>query len=475
MIVPGELLWLALVGLPTASALGCVVLSPRLAERIARAASLATLAVALLLLVGPARGSAGGILGWDALSDLFAVLVAALYALSTWESSLYLASVRASALSPSNYYALLGGFAAAMLATLSVSDLALMWIGLETTTVVSALLVMYDRRPASVEAAWRYTLIASGGLAVGLFALALLYRETGSLDAFALAAHPPALTAALALVVALALIGFGTKVGLFPMHAWLPDTHSEAPAPVSALLSGVLLPTALYVFLRIYDLLPSTGALGLHELVVAVGALTALVAAFLTFGQRSYKRLFAYSSMENMGIALVGIGLGGIALYGALLLLVAHAFAKSSAFSCAGAALRTTGTSRIDAVRGLGRRRPRTGVLWILSGLAVTGAPPFGSFVAEFVILTGALAQGAYAAVAALIVALAVAFAGINYPLGRMVFSRADPPDRPADVPEGWLSTVVPGIALGVALAVGLGSIPYLTGAVRIAAGGGFP
>jgi len=475
MIVPGETLWLTLIGLPTASALAGAFVRPGLAERIARAASLVTLVAALLLLVGPSRGSAGGILGWDAMSDLFAVLVAALYALSTWDSARYLGSVRASALSPSTYYALLGGFAAAMLATLAVSDLALMWIGLEATTVVSALLVMYDRRPASVEAAWRYVLIASGGLAVGLFALALLYGEAGSLDAFALAAHPPAWTPALALVVALALVGFGTKVGLFPMHAWLPDAHSEAPAPVSALLSGALLPTALYVFLRIYDLVPPTGALGLRELVVGVGALTALVAAFLTFGQRSYKRLFAYSSMENMGIALVGIGLGGIALYGALLLLVAHAFAKSSAFACSGTALQTTGTSRIDSVRGFGRRSPRTGALWLLSGLAVTGTPPFGSFAAELVILTGALAQGAYGVVAALVVTLGVAFAGVNYPLGRMVLSRAESPELPSEATESWLSTIVPGIALGVALAVGLGSIPYLTGALRIAAGGGFP
>ncbi len=471
----GEWLWLAVLALPTLAALGAAVVPPRAAERLSRGASLGTVAAALLLLVGPSQGSAGPLLGWDATSDLFAVLVASIYALSTWYSALDLATVRPSVLSPSVYYALLSGFAAAMLGTLAVSNLALMWIGLEATTIVSALLVMYDRRPASVEAAWRYTLMASGGLAVGLFGLALLYGQTGSLDAFALAAHPPPLTAALALVVALALVGFGTKVGLFPMHAWLPDAHSEAPAPVSALFSGVLLPTALYVFLRIFQLLPPTGALGLRELVVFVGALTALVAAFLTLAQRSYKRLFAYSSMENMGIALVGIGLGGIALYGAILLLIAHAFAKSSAFYCSGTVLRTTGTSRIDEVRGVGRRLPRTGPLWILSGLAVAGAPPFGSFAAELVILTGAFAQGSFGVAAALVLALGVAFAGINYPLGRMVLSRPEGPEPGPAGPESWLATIVPGLALGVALAVGLGSIPYLTDALRIATGGAFP
>ncbi|EQD70909.1 hydrogenase 4 subunit F, partial [mine drainage metagenome] len=164
----GEILWLGVLGAPILSALAALAARRRAAERFTRVLSLVTLAAALLLLVGPSRGSAGTVLGWDATSDLFAALVAAVYALSAWYSPVYLASVRASVLSPSVYYALLSGFAAAMLGTLAVSNLALMWIGLEATTILSALLVMYDRRPSSVEAAWRYTLIASGGLAVGL-------------------------------------------------------------------------------------------------------------------------------------------------------------------------------------------------------------------------------------------------------------------------------------------------------------------
>ncbi|EQD42158.1 hydrogenase 4 subunit F, partial [mine drainage metagenome] len=165
--------------------------------------------------------------------------------------------------------------------TLSVSDLGLMWIGVEGTTVASALLIVLERKPASVEAAWRYTIIASAGLTLSLFALLLLYRETGTLDAFTLAAHPPPLTGSLVLVVGLALVGYGTKVGLFPMHTWLPDAHSEAPSPVSALFSGVLLPTALYAFLRVYDVVSQPVPAALRDLVIVFGLVTALVAAFL--------------------------------------------------------------------------------------------------------------------------------------------------------------------------------------------------
>jgi hydrogenase-4 component F len=474
MTIPAAPLWLLLLLLPGTSVVFAALSRSAMAETLSRGMSLATVAVALLLLDAPASGSFGSILEWDSTSRLFALLVAAIYALSTFYSSAYLAPLRPSRITPSQYYALLSGFAVAMLLTLAVSDLAIMWIGLEATTVLSALLIVYDRHPASVEASWRYTLLASAGLTIGLFGLVTLYSQTGTLDAFALATHPPAMTAALALVVGLALVGFGTKVGLFPMHSWLPDAHSEAPAPVSALFSGVLLPTALYVFLRVYDLLPSAGASGIRELVVALGALTAVIAALLTLAQRSYKRLFAYSSMENMGIAVVGIGLGGMALYGALLLIVAHAFAKSSAFYCSGNALRATGTSQIAGLRGLRYRLPVTSTLWVLAGLAVTGAPPFGSFAAELVILTGAVGQGAYGAAIAVGFALLVAFVGVNFAIGRMVFSEPEP-DAPPTRTENWASVVPTAIALSVALLVGVVALPYLAPALRMASGGAFP
>ena len=254
-----------------------------------------------------------------------------------------------------------------MVAVLVVSDLGLMWIGVEATTVASALLIVLERKPASVEAAWRYTLIASAGLTIALFALLVLYTATGTLDGFRLAAAPPPVTLPIEMAVALALVGYGTKVGLFPMHTWLPDAHSEAPSPISAMFSGVLLPTGLYAFLRVYRVLPDPSPLVIRDLILAFGVATALVAAFLLQRQRSYKRLLAYSSMEVMGLAVIGIALGGVALYGALILIVAHAFAKSAAFYCSGSVLRATGTVRIDEVRNLRATMPVTGAGWVSS------------------------------------------------------------------------------------------------------------
>lgn len=437
-------------------------------ERVARSAAIATVGAAVLLLVLRPTGQWGRYLGVDPVSDLFLFLVASIYLLSTWSSRGYLAHGPTRFLTPSRYYALLAGFAGAMIFTLSVTDLGLMWVGLEATTVASALLIVLERRPASVEAAWRYTLIASAGLAVALFGLVILYGATGTLDTTVLAAHPVPVSLAVTFAVALILVGYGTKVGLFPMHTWLPDAHSEAPSPISALLSGVLLPTALYAFLRVYGLLVRPVPVGLSDLVVLFGLATAVVAALLLQRQRSYKRLFAYSSMEVMGVAVLGVGLGGIALYGALVLVVAHAFAKASAFYCSGRVLHRTGTGRLDEVHDLATRLPFTSGSWVLSSAAVTGAPPFGTFVGEILILAGAQASGAYAVAAVLAAALALAFLGVNYQIGHAVFGsgegevhREADPLRPLFVP--W-------VGLGLCLALGLGAVPYLSPLIRLAA-----
>jgi hydrogenase-4 component F len=478
MILDSPALWLYLVLLaPASGAILSQVPYPRVSERVARVTSLLSLAAGVALLVLPGRGTFGPYFGVDRLSDLFLFLVTAVYVSSTWFSRGYLAHVHRPFLTPERYYGLLGAFALAMLFTLSVSDLGLMWIGVEGTTVASALLIVLERKPTSVEAAWRYTIIASAGLTLSLFALLLLYRETGTLDAFTLAADPPPLTGSLVLVVGLALVGYGTKLGLFPMHTWLPDAHSEAPSPVSALFSGVLLPTALYAFLRVYDIVPQPVPPALQDLVIAFGLVTALVAAFLLQQQRSFKRMLAYSSMENMGVATVGVGLGGLAFYGALLLLVAHAFAKSSAFYSAGTVLRRVGTTQMNKVRDLRNRLPGTSGAWVLSGLAVTGTPPFGTFFGELFILTGAVAEGQFTVVGLLLLALVVAFLGVNAQLGRMIFLE-DPQGPSQRLPEGLGETFLPWGNVLVALLLGLVSLPYLSDAIRMAAGmvpGGIP
>ncbi len=472
-----QLALLLLLAAPSAASLLALVPYGAVSRVAARAGSLVAVGASVSLLVTSASGTWGPYLGVDALADVLLFTVTSIYATSVWYSDRYLRAVHRPYLTPQVYYALLSAFAFTMIAALLVTDLGLMWIGIEATTVSSALLIVLERRPTSVEAAWRYTLIASAGLTIALFALLLLYTDTGTLDANRLAAAPPALTLPVLMAVALALVGYGTKVGIFPMHTWLPDAHSEAPSPISAMFSGVLLPTALYAFLRVYRVLGTPVPATIQDLLLAFGLTTALAGAFLLQRQRSYKRMFAYSSMEVMGLALTGVAIGGIALYGALILLVAHAFAKSAVFYCSGNVLRETGTNRIDEVRDLRRQMPATGAAWVLAALAVTGAPPFGTFLGELLIVAGALAIGAYWIAALFVLAILVAFVGVNGQVGRMVFGEpaggATEPSRRADAGAG-----IAYLNVAFALALGVASLPYLSAALRGAAalfGGGAP
>jgi hydrogenase-4 component F len=470
MILTDPRLWLfVLLASPIGGGFLSLIPLGRWSERVSRLTATVSWVAASVLLATQATAYWSSYFSLDPLSDLFVFLVASIYASSTWYSRGYLSGVREPFLTPQVYYALLNAFAFAMLLTLVVGDLGLMWIGVEATTVASALLIVLERKPTSVEAAWRYTLIASAGLTVALFALLLLYDSAGTLNAHQLATHPPALTVPIAMAASLALVGYGTKIGLFPMHTWLPDAHSEAPSPVSALFSGVLLPTALYAFLRVYAIIPAPVPASLSDLVIAFGLTTALVAAFLMQRQSSFKRLLAYSSMENMGIAVVGVGIGGIALYGALILIVAHAFAKSASFYCAGNVLRRYGTTRIENVRGLRERMPLTGATWVLSGLAVTGAPPFGTFVGEVLILVGAVAVGGWWIVVGLAVALLTAFLGLNRQIGGMVFGAPVGPNPPSWREGAW-DAVIPLVNVGVALLLGIVALPYLGPAIHSAA-----
>jgi hydrogenase-4 component F len=471
------LLLFALLTAPSAAAVLALIPYPHVSQSVARAGAVLAFAAAALLLATGAQGRWGPYLGLDPLSDVFLVMVTGVYATSIWYSRGYLQHVARPFLTPQVYYSLLSAFAFSMIAVLVVTDLGLMWIGVEATTVASALLIVLERRPASVEAAWRYTLIASAGLTIALFALLLLYISTGTLDGFALAANPPAVTLPVEMAVSLALVGYGTKVGLFPMHTWLPDAHSEAPSPVSAMFSGVLLPTALYAFLRVYRVLPSPAPVAVTDLILAFGLATAVVAAFLIQRQRSFKRLLAYSSMEVMGLAVIGIALGGLALYGALLLLVAHAFAKSAAFYCGGNVLRSAGTNRIDEIRNLRETMPATGLAWVVSAAAVTGAPPFGTFLGELLIVVGAISVGQVWVAGVVVAAILVAFLGVNSQIGRMVFGEATANSRPlvGSSDSGWGYAY---LNVGVALAIGVAALPYLSSGLRAAAtllGGSLP
>ena len=369
-------------------------------------------------------------------------------------------------------------FLSAMTLVTVTQNLALMWAAIEGTTLASAPLVYFYRRRGALEAAWKYLLLCSVGIAlallgtffVGIAASAGPGAGSG-LTLSALTGCAPSMSRPwLKAAFALALVGYGTKMGLAPLHTWLPDTHSQAPSPVSALLSGALLNCAFLGVLRFYQICLASGDAAFARtllLVFGFGSI-ALACAFLV-GQRDYKRLFAYSSIENMGILAVGVGLGGAATYGAMLHAVNHSLCKAGLFFLAGNVLRAFGTTSARDVRGVLARLPTTGVLLTALLLAIGGAPPFGPFWSEFLIFQTAIG-GAHPALGALFVALiATAFlgmAGVALPMLQGVSSAAGPRPR-----ESVLALASPFAMAAAALALGIFVPPFLSDALHRAAG----
>jgi hydrogenase-4 component F len=314
-------------------------------------------------------------------------------------------------------------FAWAMLAAPLMSSLALLWVAIEVTTVISALLVAIEDTDGAAEAAWKYVLIASAGLGLALLATIFAYYAGAqvlgqSYDlAFTPLLHVAARLphAAVQLAFVLAVLGFGTKMGLVPVHTWLPDAHSEAPTPVSALLSGSLLAVSFYAILRYYQVAAAALGPGFPRGVLLVfGVTSLLLAALYLFGQRDIKRLLAYSSVEHMGILAIGVSFGApIALAGVLLHVLGHAAAKGNAFMGAGVIVAKFGTKRISAIRGGLDLLPWSGPLFLLAVLALGAMPPFGIFRSEFEIVEGGFAASSHIAAAILIIGVTVAFFGL--------------------------------------------------------------
>ncbi len=336
----------------------------------------------------------------------------------------------------------------------------LLWIAVEATTLASAPLIYFHRHHRSLEATWKYLLVCSVGIALALLgnflltvAAARIGRDgsslvLGSLIGNAASLDPRWLKAAFIFFV----VGYGTKMGLAPMHTWLPDAHSEAPSTVSALLSGALLNTALLAVLRGHQVCVAAGLRAFSaDLLVLFGLLSMAVAAVFILKQTDYKRMLAYSSVEHMGILALGIGLGGVAVFGALLHAVCHSLTKAALFFAAGNILALYRTKSVAEVRGLLRALPATGALWLAGFFAITGSPPFGTFLSEFAILKGALDGGRPLIAAAYLLILAVIFIGMASVFLRMAQGAA--PAATGRTREALLS-VLPPCALGVAVFV---------------------
>ncbi|NPA47135.1 MAG: NADH-quinone oxidoreductase subunit E [Thermococci archaeon] len=318
------------------------------------------------------------------------------------------------------YWALLGLFAFTMIFTALSRSIGWMWIGLEGTTIVSALLTVTDAKKRTIEGAWRYIIVASSGLAIAFLSIIIVYSVAGTLQVgdFTLSGKAALLAAVLALV------GFGTKAGLFPMHSWLPDAHGSAPSPVSAMLSGTLLPTALLVYMRVYTAAMPNRTV--FRVTLLFGVLTVIMAAIFMASQTYLKRLLAYSSMDVMGVATAGIALGyhdTTVMKLVFLLFAVHAFSKGALFISGGSLISALGTRRIDGIRGLFGSTRFSWLTVSLSALAVTGAPPFGVFIAELFIVARALRDSPGMG-AALLIGLLLSFLALNWHVSGMVFGR---------------------------------------------------
>jgi hydrogenase-4 component F len=335
------------------------------------------------------------------------------------------------------YHAMFQLFIFAMLLCLLTNNVGILWIAMELATLSTVLLVSLYRTPSAIEAAWKYFILCGVGIALALFGTVLLYFAAEKV----LGAGGEALLwtnlaqvsdqlepTILSLAFVFLMVGYGTKVGLVPMHNWLPDAHSEGPTPISAVLSGLLLNIALYALVRCKVLVDgSTGTHHSGDIMMGFGILSVLVAAFSLLRQRDIKRMFAYSSIEHMGIATFAFGLGGpVATFGGLLHMLVHSLTKSAIFFTVGHASQMHRTQEMAKIQGLIRGNPLVGWGLMLGVLAIVGMPPFGVFTSEFLILTATIKDAPLMA-PLLLLGLGVTFAALLRRVQPMVLGSTPP------------------------------------------------
>jgi hydrogenase-4 component F len=363
------------------------------------------------------------------------------------------------------FYALFAGFALSTLIGPMMNNAGLYWIAIEVTTLISTFLVAYEREVTSIEAAWKYIIVVSAGISLALLGTILFYWSgtfvlgpTYDMTWDALRDIAPRLNPALvSLSFLLVLIGYGTKVGLAPMHTWLPDAHSEGPAPVSALLSGALLNTAMVGIVRYLAVADAAGISTLARgTVLSLGGFSLFVAALFIVRQTGVKRLMAYSSVEHMGVIAIGFGFGGsLGIAGALYHMLNHSLNKSLMFFGAGSVMRAYGANRISKIHLVGQCFPVVGELWLAGAVAITGAPPFGLFLSELTIIRAGLAGSHWLLVALIAALLIVIFIGFLNHFEHMYFEEAH--GKPGKMPAISAWCVVPmGLALLPVFVMGL-------------------
>jgi hydrogenase-4 component F len=436
---------------------------------------------------GPIK--AGNIYSADAVTVLFLGLIALL----SMTTSIYtigwmrheVASGGMSRRRLPHYFALTQAFIATMLITVLADNLGLLWITMEATTITSALLVGFRRDNDGLEAAWKYIIVTTIGISFGLFGTVLIYAATahaqggasaGTMNFTTIAAIANQLDPNIVRIgFIFIMIGYGTKAGLAPMHMWLPDAHSQAPTPVSALLSGALIKCALFGIIRFHTI--SIGACGPEfsgRLLLLFGLISIVVATPFILTQQDFKRLLGYHSVEHVGIIAFGLGIGGpIGTYAALLHVINHGVTKALVFFVAGDAIGRYKTHNMDKIQGFIRAAPYAGTFLMLGAFSLAGTPPFSIFISELLVLKAGLTTGHYFAIAIFLVMVIVIFAGLIHHAGKMAFGEPGPDvPRNGEPASGVLAMsvlVVAMVLLGLTIPAELNNI--LTRAVEVTLG----
>lgn len=453
-----------IIAIPACAAIASWLLPARVMRPVTALAGLITAGCIIAIVIQTARHQ-GPI---DACSALFLLPIAIVYGAVGLYTYWYVVAESHDTAAGERYrrefLTLTNAFACAEVIVPLVTNMAGMWVAIEATTIVAALLVRLQGTPAALEAAWKYILIASCGLALGLVAVVVLYAA--AIPALG-AHHQPEWQAymhaakrldpdVVRLAFIFALIGFGTKMGLAPMHTWLPDAHGAGPTPTSAMLSGIVLSDAAYVIVRFAAISNAAVGPGLTQgLFTIVGLLSLFLAAFFLLQQSDIKRMLAYSSIEHMGIVALGFAFGiPVAVGGAFLHVVNHSASKSLAFLAAGRLAERYGTREIARIRGAIGTLPISGTLFVVAALSLAGMPPFGIFRSELMILAGGFTSAPWVT-AAVLALLLVAFAGIT----RWVTATTNG-TAPAEIRHGE-SGVFPiaGMAIGFVVVLGLGLV----------------
>ncbi len=468
---------LALILLPSVLGLACFLIT---SDRLRRTVLVTTAAVhaALTAWIG-AGPDFGGPRGWiypDAPGYLFLAITSGLFLFTSFYAVGYLQREEKSARrdfeegflfrnSPEQVFtgSLLLFLASMSLVALS-QHMGILWVAIEATTLTSAPLIYFHRHHRSLEAMWKYLLVCSVGIALALLGTFFLSASAGRAAGENALYLPRLLPIAggldpfwLKMAFIFLLAGYGTKMGLAPLHTWLPDAHSEAPSVISALLSGALLNCAFLGVLRAHQICASAGLAGFSQKsLLAFGLLSLAVAAVFIVNQRDYKRMLAYSSVEHMGILAFGVGVGGAGVFAALLQALNHSLTKGMLFLTAGNLLAAYKTKAAGEVRGILDTVPVSGVLWLAGFLAISGTPPFGLFISEFTILQTAFGTGHTLAGVLYLLFLTVVFIGMASIFLPMAAGKRDRLSAGVVQPEPWQLILPPAILAAATLFLGV-------------------